>query len=1304
MNPATAIDIQALPTQLVGKALGLSRKIKQLSRQKKSTSELEEKLAQLTQRAQQQLAQRTQKRPQFEYPENLPVSQQAEVIKQAILKHQVVVVAGETGSGKTTQLPKICLAAGLGVRGLIGHTQPRRVAATSVANRIAEEMNCALGTSVGAAVRFFDKTSKEGYIKVMTDGILLAEIQSDPLLTQYEAIIIDEAHERSINIDFLLGLLKPLLKKRKDLKLIITSATIDVDRFAEFFEGAPVITVEGRTYPVTIEYLPPDPSDVPHGEDPELWQINTAVREAIAKGPGDILIFLPGEGEIRQTAKRLRQLNLQQTTILPLYARLSIGEQQRVFRSIAGRKIVLATNVAETSLTVPGIRFVIDPGTARISRFSMRSKIQRLQVEKISMASANQRAGRCGRVAAGICYRLYSEEDFHNRTEFTVPEIKRTNLASVILQMKSMGIAEPEKFPFIENADERHWRDGQTLLFELGAVDQDYRLTDLGKAIAKLPVDPKLAVMLVSGANTALNEMLVIASLYSVRDPRERPHDKAQKADQLHAKWNDKRSDFATFINLWRDLHEQQEIMSNREFKEYCFANFINFVAWLDWRNTYRQLKQLMQQQGFKVQPIGADYEAIHCALMPALLTNILTKTNEAHYQGPRNSKVYVHPSSVNFKVKSAWLMAAELMETGRLYARATAPIEPEWIEPRAEHLAKVTYLDVHWRKTKGEACAYLQKSLFGLVYVNARLVGYSQVEPQLSRQWLIEKGLIDGDMQSKLPFHLANQKQLAKFREEETRQRRVDIIRSDEELVEFFESRIPPNIASVKQLERWVKKDWKGRNNLLTLAEEDLLNPEAELDATAFPKTLIVRGSELQLEYRFEPGHRDDGVSICIPVAMLKQFTVDDFEWLVPGLLQEKILAAIRALPKALRKNFIPAPDYASAVYQELATDFGRGGFFERMAAKLKQMSGVEVPLDAWQDIELADHLVPNFKIFDGDKKPIARGRDLAEMQQQLAQSIKKALATAPSKIEKVNASTEQAQGPAEQSLPQVITQWPQTDSFTLVTKQQNGGQSLTLLQAFEDLGDAVKVIGCESLYRAQLTHRRGVARLLLISLDSKKKYFVRSWQKRQELTRLATIMAPFPELIDDLGLALCANYLPPEPIESRAQFEAVQHKVAGEFNQQMNDHLSLLLSLLKKNQVISKQVYESVEPKFLQSYMDIRQQLDALWYAGCLYRHGLAKLHDYGRYLNGLSKRLERMSVNFPKEAENLRAFQAIERRVKGLAPSEHDKAYTEGLEQLRWMLEELRISLFAQEVKTAFPISIKRIEKQMDSLKKL
>jgi ATP-dependent helicase HrpA len=1301
MSRLASFDVKNCLTKDVGALLSLKRKIQNAQKKQSNCEKLIQQFQKRYERSQQTVEQRAQRVPKVDFPKQLPITERCDDIAKALQNNQVIVIAGETGSGKTTQLPKICLSAGFGRRGLIGHTQPRRVAATSVAARIAEEMNCKLGEQVGVSVRFHEKTSEQGYIKLMTDGILLAEMQQDPYLSQYEVIIIDEAHERSINIDFLMGLLKRLLQKRQDLKVVITSATIDLERFSKFFNNAPIIKVEGRTFPVDIRYLPPEPEQIPHGENPELWQINRAVELACKEGYGDILIFLPGEGEIRQTAKQLRRLNLSQTHILPLYARLSISEQQKVFQPVQGRKIVLATNVAETSLTVPGIRYVIDPGTARISRFSMRSKIQRLQVEKISKASANQRAGRCGRVASGVCFRLYSEQDFEQRAEFTLPEIKRTNLASVILQMKLMGIDDPERFPFIENAEAKHWRDGFTLLFELGALDKNNQLTELGKKVAKLPVDPKLAVMIFSGIPHAVKEMLIIASLYSVRDPRERPHDKTQKADECHARWNDKKSDFITYLNLWHGLHKKQEELTNRQFKEFCYDNFINFTAWLEWRNTYRQLKQLVQQTGIEINKKPADYEQIHRALIPALLTNLLNATTEPHYLGARNSKVFVHPSSVNFKNKSQWMVAAELMDTGKLYARTTAPIESSWIEDAAEHLAKVNYLDPHWRKKKGEAAAYMQKSIFGLVYVSGRLVSFADQDPNLSRRWLIEKGLIDGDLITRAPFHAANQKLLKSFREEEERQRRTDIIKTDEELVSFFEQRLPEWVTTAKKLELWLKKDWKKRNQLLTLSESDVLNPETELDESAFPKFISIRDSELALEYRFEPGHEDDGVSICIPLPMLKQFQPNDFDWLVPGMLQEKILCSIKALPKSIRKNFIPAPEFAEACYQRLKDKWGKGEFFQELAESLYQITGVAVDIEHWRTIELPLHLQPNYKVYADSKKPIKKGRNLAELQQTLSSDVKKALSNAPQLQALSDKSSEQK--PIKKAVTS-FTEWLPNRSFPLEVESDTLKHKTRILQALQDKRTHVEIIGCESRYQADLTHQRGVCRLLLLAVDKKLKYFLRSWHQRKELTRLATLTCGYDSLVDQYALALAKQHLPEYPVEHYEQYIPVLDQFTQQFNEAMNEGLSLMLSLLSMTQRISRRVYEKVEPKYLQSYLDIREQLNFLWKQDAIYEFGLQRVEQYGRYFQALEKRLERMDINYPREAQALRQFKQIEQRVLKIPPSPHNRAYSEALNELYWMLQEFRISLFAQGIKTAYPISEKRIEKQIDSLKYL
>ncbi|MEE4245245.1 MAG: ATP-dependent RNA helicase HrpA [Kangiellaceae bacterium] len=1311
MSSSAPINFSQCATKDIGRIIKLQHSIKRAKGEQKE--KLLKQLELLVEQSKLWVEHRQSKCTSIDFPQQLPVSRKVAEIAELIKHNQVIVLAGETGSGKTTQLPKICLQAGLGRRGLIAHTQPRRVAATSVSARIAEELNVTLGQEVGVSVRFFDKFTDDTLVKVMTDGMLLSEIQHDKLLSKYEVVIIDEAHERSINIDFLLGLLKRVLSKRKELKVIITSATIDLEKFSSFFNQAPIVTVEGRTYPVEVKYLPQEftheSSDL-SAEDYISWAVNDLVKQ----GPGDVLIFLPGEGEIRQIAKQLRKLNLAQTQILPLYARLSIAEQQKVFKQVQGRKIVLATNVAETSLTVPGIRYVIDPGTARISRFSMRSKIQRLQIEKISKASANQRAGRCGRVSSGICYRLYSEDDFDNRADFTLPEIKRTNLASVILQMKHMGIDNLLEFPFIESPEEKHWGDGVNLLFELGALDKEQKLTGLGKNISVMPVDPKLAVLMHSGIDRALNEMLVIASLYSVRDPRERPHDKQEKADQMHAQWDDKKSDFITYLNLWNGLHKHQEELSNRAFKDYCKSNFINFVAWLEWRNTYRQLKQLMTQKGYKISQQPASYEALHQSLLPALLSNLLNKTTEQHYLGARNTKIFIHPSSVNFKKSSDWLVAAELMETTKLYARTTAPVKAEWIEQAAEHLSKASYLEVHWRKKKGEACAFLQKSVFGLIYVKQRLVSYSRQEPAKSRLWMIEKGLINDEIIINAPFHKANQAKLNQFREEETKHRRSDIIKNDEALIEWFEEKLPKHIVCVKQLVIWLKKNWQKNNQELTLQESDILNPETDLDESAFPKILHIRGSEISLDYRFEPGHEDDGVSICLPLPILNQFKATEFEWLVPGLLKDKILHSIKALPKALRKNFIPAPEYAQAAYERLEPRWGEGDFYIELATVLSQISGVDISIAHWRQIELPDHLRPNFKIYDDNVLAISKGRSLEALQTKLKQKVHSSLQNIAQQLPSDGKDDAGAKGQSRakhQAQTQALTTWPEAYDFKLEIEQTTHQAKTKLLQAMADQGSSVKVVGSESRYSAELTHTRGIARLLVLSVDKKLKYFLRSWHSRNDLKRLATQAEGYERLVDDLALAIAKHTIEEHEeqltdglVETFAQYKLVQHYFDQVFNEQMNDWLTRLLDLFKASQKISKQVYERIEPKYMKNYMDIREQLDFLWQEGFVYKFGLEQLTHYKRYFAALKIRLDRMEMNYPREQQCLRQISEITRRVNNLASSPHNRRYTELKHELNWMLQELRISLFAQTIKTAFPISEKRIEKKMAELKLL
>ncbi|HEX5793560.1 MAG TPA: ATP-dependent RNA helicase HrpA, partial [Rheinheimera sp.] len=866
-------------------------------------------------RSEAQRTARAQALPKVSYPPQLPVSEKKDDIKAAIAANQVVIIAGETGSGKTTQIPKICLELGRGVAGMIGHTQPRRLAARSVCDRIAEELQCQVGNQVGYKIRFGDHTSDNTFVKLMTDGILLAEIQQDRFLNQYDTLIIDEAHERSLNIDFLLGFLKQLLPKRPDLKLIITSATIDPQRFSRHFFNAPVIEVSGRTFPVETRYRPVSEQDDKDAD--QLQGIFDAVEELYREPAGDILIFLNGEREIRDTADALEKLKLPHTEVLPLYARLSAAEQNRIFQSHAGRRIVLATNVAETSLTVPGIRYVIDPGTARLSRYSYRSKVQQLPIEAISQASANQRKGRCGRVAAGICIRLYSEDDFNGRPEFTDPEILRTNLASVIMQMLALGLGDIEAFPFLQKPDSRFVNDGIKLLEELGAIPlkrdkAGIKLTELGKKLARLPIDPRLARMVFFAAdNGGLNELLVLAAALSIQDPRERPLDKQQKADQCHARFADPDSDFASWLKLWQYLQEQQEQLSNNQFRRLCRQEFLNYLRVREWQDLTAQLTQLMQEQGYQQNQQTAGYQAIHQAVLSGLLGQVGFKDSEADYLGPRQTRFYVFPGSHLFKRKPKWVAAAEWVETSKLYARKLAKIEPEWIEPLAEHLVTRSYSEPHWEKKRGAVIAYEQVSLYGLVIVPKRAVLYSKIDPAVCHTLFVREALVNQELGTNDSFLQHNQRLIDDVTALEEKSRRRDILVDEDTLAAFYLERVPQWANNRIDFAKWWKKKRSEDASFLNFDPDSLLNRDAsDITADKFPETWRQGNLTLPLEYHFAPGEIDDGVSVIIPLALLNQLDDNGFDWLIPALRHELLVALIKSLPKQYRRNFVPAPN----------------------------------------------------------------------------------------------------------------------------------------------------------------------------------------------------------------------------------------------------------------------------------------------------------------------------------------------------------------------------------------------------------
>ncbi len=1004
-TPATGDLLNTLDHAMIGDRNRLRRQLLELRKKPD-----EGKLAQWVEKLQASCARVTARRdsvPTIRYDDNLPIAAKRDEIKKLLSEHQVLIIAGETGSGKTTQLPKICLELGRGQHGQIAHTQPRRIAARSVAARVAEELATPLGGLVGYQVRFEDQSDSNTLVKLMTDGILLAETQHDRFLERYDTIIVDEAHERSLNIDFLLGFLKTLLPRRPDLKVIITSATIDLERFSEHFDKAPIIEVSGRTYPVDTWYRPLTSEQDEEGnsveEDLSVDQAIIATLDEIAhfersngKSPGDVLVFLPGEREIRDAADMLRKAQLKHTEILPLYARLSPAEQQRIFQSHPGRRVVLATNVAETSLTVPGIRYVIDSGTARISRYSYRAKVQRLPIEAVSQASANQRKGRCGRVEPGICVRLYSEEDFNARPAFTDPEILRTNLAAVILQMLHLRLGAIDAFPFIEPPDGKAITDGFNLLQELSAVTRDNQLTPMGRQLARLPVDPRLGRMLLEAAQQgSLQEVLIVASALSVQDPRERPPERQQAADQAHAQWKDADSDFAALVNLWRGFEEQRLALTASPLRNWCRKNFLNYLRLREWRDAHRQLGLICRDLQLTVNKDPADHPRMHKAILSGLLSQIGQKTEEGDYLGARQRRFWIHPSSGIGRKRPQWLMAAELMETTKLYARMVAKIEPDWIEPLARHLVKTNHFEPHWEKKRGQVVAFEQVTLYGLIIIGRRPVHFGPVDPVASRELFIREGLVRGEIQSRARCLSANRELLEQLDALEAKARRRDILADEETLYAYYDARVPAQIHQTATFDSWYKVTSQKDPHLLIMRAEDVLAREAsEVTAAQYPDTLRLGDLTLALSYHFEPNHARDGVTLTVPAPLLPSLPGERLEWLVPGLIEAKCIALVRNLPKALRKNFVPVPDFVKAALQRMT--FAEGSLPQALGRELLRMTGARVSDEAWAESEqqVESHLRMNLEVLDGAGKFLGEGRDLAELTARFAQASQAALA----------------------------------------------------------------------------------------------------------------------------------------------------------------------------------------------------------------------------------------------------------------------------------------------------------------------
>ena len=1218
------------------------------------------------------------------FPESLPVSQRKAEIEKLLSEHQVIVVAGETGSGKTTQLPKMCLELGFGNLGTIGHTQPRRIAARSVAARIAEELKTELGDLVGYKVRFNDQISDNTQIKLMTDGILLAESQTDRFLNQYSCLIIDEAHERSLNNDFILGYLKQLLPRRPDLKVIITSATIDVERFSKHFNNAPIIEVSGRTYPVEVRYRPVAEED----DQDQLQGILNAVDELQAEGRGDILIFMNGEREIRDTAEALQKQNLKHTEILPLFARLSAQEQNKIFHPSGLNRIVLATNVAETSLTVPGIKYVIDPGTARISRYSYRTKVQRLPIEPISQASANQRKGRCGRVSEGICIRLYSEEDFNNRPEFTDPEILRTNLASVILQMTALGLDDIEAFPFVDAPDKRHIQDGVKLLEELGAFEtvqtksgEKRRLTTIGRQLAQLPVDPRLAKMLLSAVNFgSVYEVMIIVSALSIQDPRERPTEKQQASDEKHRRFADKKSDFLAFLNLWHYVQEQQKELTKNQFRRQCQKDFLNYLRIREWQDIYQQIRLAVREMGLPINSEKAEYQQIHTALLSGLLSHIgLKEAEKQQYLGARNAHFAIFPNSVLFKKQPKWLMAAELVETSKLWGRMVAEIEPEWIEPLAEHLTKKSYSEPRWSKSRGAVIADEKVSLYGVPIVAARPVNYGSIDPTVSREIFIQSALVEGDWNTKHKFFKQNQQLIREVEELEHKSRRRDILVDERTLFEFYDQRIGTDVVSQKHFDTWWKKAEKQDPELLNFERSFLINDNAEqVSKLDFPNFWHQGNLKLKLTYQFEPGTDADGVTVHIPLPLLNQVEMTGFDWQIPGLREELVIALIKSLPKSYRRNFVPAPNYAQAF-------LGRAVPLEKplldtLIYELRRMTGVTVEAEHWNWEQIPSHLKMTFCVVDENGKKIAESMNLDELKFSLKDRVQESISAV-------------ADDGIEQSGLHIwsFAELPQC------YEQKQRGFSVKAFPAIVDEKDAVGIKLFETEFEQAVAMQQGLRRLLLLNVPSPIKYLHEKLPNKAKLGLYFTPFGRVLDLIDDC-IACAVDKLIADFggfVWNEEGFDKLRDFVRENVNEVTVDIAQKVEQILTLTHQLNQRLKGKMDFTMAFALSDMKSQIAGLIYQGFVQKSGYARLPDLLRYLQAIDKRMDKLAQDVNRDrAAMLRVEQVQQAYQQLLAKLPKSKPISDEVAEIRYMIEELRVSLFAQQLGTKYQVSDKRV----------
>ncbi|WP_020184104.1 MULTISPECIES: ATP-dependent RNA helicase HrpA [Methylotenera] len=1304
---------------------------KTLLQQNKNAEKALNEIAHKIRHSQAKFALRLTNLPKPEYSLELPISSRRDEIATAIKNNQVVIVCGETGSGKTTQLPKICLELGRGVSGLIGHTQPRRIAARSVASRIAQELQSPLGEVVGYKVRFNDKLSESSYIKLMTDGILLAETQGDRFLNAYDTIIIDEAHERSLNIDFLLGYLKQLLPKRPDLKVIVTSATIDADRFSNHFNGAPVIEVSGRTYPVEIRYRPlgkagfrakeieaDDAFDlddeagfttenllgIPRKaktearwleEDDEEEAIEEAILDAaddlLRQGDGDILVFLPGEREIRDTAEHLRKYQgrsakLKHIEVLPLFARLSIEDQQKIFKNHSSRRIVLATNVAETSLTVPGIKYVIDAGLARMSRYSSRAKVEQLQIEKISQAAAKQRAGRCGRVSNGICVRLYSEQDFDGRPEFTEPEILRSSLASVILRMAALRLGDVVDFPFIEAPSSRLIADGYQLLQELGAVDARRQITEIGTQLAKLPLDPRVGRMILAAKREGcLNEILIIASVLSIQDPRERPMDKREAADNAHAKFAGEGSDFMSYLKLW-DFFDSalKNKKSNKDLLNQCHTNFLSFLRLKEWRELHRQLLEIVLEMDFKLNEKEAQdkekFEQIHKSLLAGLLGNIGFKDGDNDtYSGARGIRFHVAPGSTLKKTRPKWVIAAELVDTTKLYARCVAKIEPDWIEPLARGLTESQYTDPRWDRKTGMVNAWERVSLYGLTIIPKRRVHYGPINATESREIFIREALANGEFDTKAAFFRANERLIAEVEELEHKARRQDVLVDEHQLFAFYDAKIPADIFQAATFEKWRESAEKLNPKLLYLTRDDLMRHGADaITAVQFPEKITLDGVEITLKYRFEPSHILDGVTATIPLALLNQLNPTQTEWLVPGMLREKLTYLVKALPKTFRRVCVPVPEFVTVFLDK--NNIGEAPIKQALAAHIQHVTTLKIGIDDWVE-ETPAHLLMNFSVVDDAGRELAMGRDWNALKKQLGSAAQLTFRNTLPDIEKTG-----------------LKQWDFGDLPEKLSFERDG-LKVTGYPALEDNGDSIAVKLFDTEYAAHVNHRKGICRLMRFELKEQVKQLEKSLPNfNQYALTLRNIMSP-EELREELVAAIAdrafigEDDLPRTNADfmtlkqrARTRLPAVTQAIARQAQAIATEYQLLTIAQAKMPTTVNR------------LKRDLEQQLALLVYKKTFTQTPWEYLQHVPRYLKALRLRIEKQPSAPDRDGKNAASVGLIWQKWQDKINQyqQENREVSQDLHDFRWLIEELRVSLFAQELKTPMPISVKRIDK--------